>query len=74
MTDDELKIQLALGSIKWWELTKDQINAIQDVDTITLLYNLTCSEKLTDVFALLTAEVNMSTIWNRKVELTGNLT
>lgn len=73
MTDEELKIQLALGSIKWWQLTDDMISAIEDIDTINMLYDFTCNEPMTDVFALMDASFNMTKIQQRKIELTGNL-
>jgi len=73
MTDEELKIQLALGSIKWWDLSEEQIENIGDPDTMDFLYNLTCTERVNDVFVLEYAHHAFAAIQRRKIELTGNL-
>ena len=72
MDDNELKIQLALGSIKWWELSKRQVEAIEDIETINLLYDLSQHDEA-DIFKWIESAEAYLYIQQRKLELTRNL-
>ena len=69
MTDDELKIQLALGTLKWYQLSKDVIDNIDDIELINMLYQQITKDQ-PSMFELLQAECSRVDIYNRHRILT----